>query len=491
MILSLLATVAVLAAIAVIAAALVLAETTLVYVALGLGGLSVLLLLGAIIQGRFGGARADTERTDGLGKASVPVEAATAVGTAPARAWEPEESRRAPAPADQPVRESAVSEQPVSDRNRTVADETEEEAEFEIPRWQTPTVGSWPEPALRDEAPVGADTPADAWPETVENGPEPGATPAEDTSVEETPAPGETSADEDREEGPGEEPAAHGAEETGDASEPDDPGRAFAYRIPAAVTGETGRDHGLTPGEDGPPATVDTARDIEALAERQTAALQDTAPEEAAPEAETTHEYSEPVADAEPVQSVERTEPEPDGSVDEPRETPARDPGDEERPTGDGETAETDPAASADTTADDLVRTSEDVDQGPQDAEEGADEAPEEPERTPEGNRTADGSPADDGAAAGDGDSVLAYAAILDNEGDTASDTDVPDAEASDTEDPDPATRETGEETAPERSRPGRTADGTGEGADDTTGEEPAGEVGEDPRKQPDSSCSG
>ncbi|PWV54557.1 hypothetical protein [Nocardiopsis sp. L17-MgMaSL7] len=159
MILSLLATVAVLAALVVIAAALVLAEPTLVYFALGLGGLSVLLLLGALIQGRFGGSSSDTARTDGLGKSSVPVvAAASAAGAVPGTQWEPEHSGRVPAPAAQPVRESAVTEPSVPTGHEVggpravAAEENEEEAEFEVPRWQTPTMGSWPEPVVEPEA---------------------------------------------------------------------------------------------------------------------------------------------------------------------------------------------------------------------------------------------------------------------------------------------------------------------------------------------------
>src|SRR5699024_3665542 len=73
-ILSILATVAVLAALVVIAAALLLAETVLVYIALGLGVVSVLLLLGVLVQGRVGEDETARERsgTDGLGKSSVP-----------------------------------------------------------------------------------------------------------------------------------------------------------------------------------------------------------------------------------------------------------------------------------------------------------------------------------------------------------------------------------------------------------------------------------
>ncbi|WP_304454238.1 hypothetical protein [Nocardiopsis sp. YSL2] len=112
MILSILATVAVLAAIATIAAALLLAETTLVYFALGLGGISVLLLLAALVQGGIRAARQDRTRTgtDGLGKSSVPAVATTAA-TSPGTHGGPEDSGRAPAPAHEPVRDSVVSEQ--------------------------------------------------------------------------------------------------------------------------------------------------------------------------------------------------------------------------------------------------------------------------------------------------------------------------------------------------------------------------------------------
>ena len=111
MILSILATVAVLAAIATIAAALFLAETTLVYFALGLGGISVLLLLAALIQGAVRAGSRDRKRTgtDGLGKSSVPAVDSTAA-TPPGAHSGPEDSGRAPAPARQPVRDSVVSE---------------------------------------------------------------------------------------------------------------------------------------------------------------------------------------------------------------------------------------------------------------------------------------------------------------------------------------------------------------------------------------------
>ncbi|NYJ33297.1 hypothetical protein [Nocardiopsis aegyptia] len=102
---------AVLAAIATIAAALLLAETTLVYFALGLGGISVLLLLAALIQGGIRAAGQDRTRTgtDGLGKSSVPAVASTAA-TPPGAHYGPEDSGRVPAPAHGPVRDSVVSE---------------------------------------------------------------------------------------------------------------------------------------------------------------------------------------------------------------------------------------------------------------------------------------------------------------------------------------------------------------------------------------------
>ena len=136
MILSILATVAVLAAIAVIAAALVFAETALVYIALGLGALSVLLLLGALLQGRFGADRTDTARTDGLGKSSVPA----APAAVPGPTWESEQPGRVPAPAEEPVRDTPVPEP------RPWGEEPQEEPEFDVPRWETPTKGDWPEP---------------------------------------------------------------------------------------------------------------------------------------------------------------------------------------------------------------------------------------------------------------------------------------------------------------------------------------------------------
>ena len=152
MILSILATVAVLAAIAVIAAALVFAETALVYIALGLGALSVLLLLGALLQGRFGADGRDTARTDGLGKSSVPAVPAAA----PDPTWESERSGRVPAPAEESVRDT-----PVPDA-RPWSEEPQEEPEFDVPRWETPTKGDWPEPVQAAQTPPPQDEPVEA-----------------------------------------------------------------------------------------------------------------------------------------------------------------------------------------------------------------------------------------------------------------------------------------------------------------------------------------
>nr|WP_237683747.1 hypothetical protein [Nocardiopsis sinuspersici] len=153
------------AAIAVIAAALVLAETVLVYVALGLAGISVLLLLGALVQGRSGGDDPDRFGTDGLGKASVHTEPAYAA--AQGTHVEPEHSGRVPAPVSGPVRELPLQERhswpaPASD------DSGHEEPEYDVPRWQTPTANDWPEPdtvavgpAPVEEEPLRRETPAE------------------------------------------------------------------------------------------------------------------------------------------------------------------------------------------------------------------------------------------------------------------------------------------------------------------------------------------
>ncbi|MDT0327234.1 hypothetical protein [Nocardiopsis lambiniae] len=138
MILSVLASVAVLAAIVVIVAALVFAETTLVYIALGLAGVSALLLVGAILaQGRKG-----ADRTDGLGKSSVPT----------ASHVTPEHSERVPAPAPEPVREAPA-------WNTMAEDSGPGEPEYDLPRWQTPTAREWPEPDTTASAPAPAPFP--------------------------------------------------------------------------------------------------------------------------------------------------------------------------------------------------------------------------------------------------------------------------------------------------------------------------------------------
>ncbi|WP_285730133.1 hypothetical protein [Nocardiopsis sp. ATB16-24] len=164
MILSILATVAVLAAIAVITAALLLAETVLVYIALGLAGASVLLLLGAFVQDRFGGG--DPDRTGGLGKASVQVAAFSGV-EAPAGAHvAPEHSGRAPVPVPGPVREASESEPPLWPTSEG-EDSGHEDPEYEVPRWQTPTARDWPEP---DTAETGPTVEGSRWRTPAEDG---------------------------------------------------------------------------------------------------------------------------------------------------------------------------------------------------------------------------------------------------------------------------------------------------------------------------------
>ncbi|MFD3687196.1 hypothetical protein ACFWTE_20565 [Nocardiopsis sp. NPDC058631] len=165
MILSILATVAVLAAIAVIAAALVFAETTLVYIALGLAGASVLLLLGSAIQGRLVESRPGRPGTDGLGKSSVPTGAAMTAATATGTHVETEHSERVPVPARGPVREAPADTPawtaPAAD------DSGHGEPEYDVPRWQTPTAHEWPEP---DTAPQGAAETAARWNSPAEDG---------------------------------------------------------------------------------------------------------------------------------------------------------------------------------------------------------------------------------------------------------------------------------------------------------------------------------
>ncbi len=158
MILSILATVAVLAALVVIAAALLLAETVLVYIALGLGVVSVLLLLGALVQGRVGEDETARERsgTDGLGKSSVPTAVTSSQEAVVSMSREdvgPEHIGRAPASVPEPVRETVAS-------NTSVEEPWSEESEFEVPRWQTPTRSEWPEPAAESTDPLPEPEPA-------------------------------------------------------------------------------------------------------------------------------------------------------------------------------------------------------------------------------------------------------------------------------------------------------------------------------------------
>ena len=190
MILSVLASIAVLAAIAVIAAALVFAETTLVFIALGLAGASALLLVGALIQGR-----ATAARTDGLGKSSVPA----AVHTVP------EYSGRVPAPAPEPVREF---------RDRAEEDSGSGEPEYDLPRWQTPTAGDRPEPH------TVAPDPAPFAPVAVEHG----------SRAEETPEPEDSHPSfHPPEDGPDRTFASPGAQAPVGAAEPEDEGTAPSW----------------------------------------------------------------------------------------------------------------------------------------------------------------------------------------------------------------------------------------------------------------------
>jgi hypothetical protein len=152
-ILSILATVAVLAAIAVIAAALALAETVLVYIALGLAGVSVLLLLGGMVQGRIAESRTGRPGTDGLGKSSVPTGAATPAATAAGPHVVPEYSGRVPVPVHGPVREAPAQDTPVW---AAADDAGHGEPEYDVPRWQTPTAHEWPEPDTAVTAHAGS-----------------------------------------------------------------------------------------------------------------------------------------------------------------------------------------------------------------------------------------------------------------------------------------------------------------------------------------------
>ncbi|MFV2197357.1 hypothetical protein [Nocardiopsis sp. LOL_012] len=161
MILSILAAVAVLAAIAAIAAALLFAEPALVYVALALGAVSSLLLVGALVQAGVRGRDHRGPGTDGLGKASVPVTAAAGAEYA-----QPEYSGRAPAPAHPPVREATVPE--AAQAPPAAEHHSAGEPDFEVPRWEIPTAGAWRRPS-EDEAdplPAAAPAPPEAPPET-------------------------------------------------------------------------------------------------------------------------------------------------------------------------------------------------------------------------------------------------------------------------------------------------------------------------------------
>ncbi|WDZ92583.1 AAA family ATPase [Nocardiopsis sp. HUAS JQ3] len=222
---------AVLTAIAVIVAALVFAETVLVYVALGLAGVSVLLLLGALLQGRSGvGGRPD--RTDGLGKASVPVMAATAASAVPIAHVESENPGRVPAPASEPVREPHVPERPAWPIP-AAEDSGHGEPEYDVPRWQTPTAHDWPEP----------DTAAhDAAPSAPPAGPSPSWASSEQEPQLRAPAPWESGTDtaDTAARAEWDEPSGTAAEDgpdTGDTGErtAEASGAAFTYDIPGRV----------------------------------------------------------------------------------------------------------------------------------------------------------------------------------------------------------------------------------------------------------------
>ncbi|MFC9089739.1 AAA family ATPase [Nocardiopsis dassonvillei] len=229
---------AVLTAIAVIVAALVFAETVLVYVALGLAGVSVLLLLGALLQGRSGGG-GGPDRTDGLGKASVPVMAATAASAVPIAHVESENPGRVPAPASEPVREPHVPERPAWP-SPAAEDAGHGEPEYDVPRWQTPTAHDWPEPdtAAHDAAPSAPHAgPSPSWASPEEEQPlrapvswESGADTADTAARAEWDEPSGTTAAED---GPG----------TGDGTG-ERTAAAFTYDIPGRTP----------PADDGPSA---------------------------------------------------------------------------------------------------------------------------------------------------------------------------------------------------------------------------------------------
>lgn len=254
MILSILATVAVLTAIAVIVAALVFAETVLVYVALGLAGVSVLLLLGALLQERSGGG-GRPDRTDGLGKASVPVMAATAASAVPIAHVESENPGRVPAPASEPVREPHVPERPAWP-TPVAEDAGHGEPEYDVPRWQTPTAHDWPEPdtAVHDAAPSAPHAgPIPSWASSEEERPlrapapwESGTGAADTAARAERDEPSGTTAEDGPDTGDGT------GERTAAAS-----GAAFAYDIP----GRTPPADDSPSAEDRPPFGEDAAEE--------------------------------------------------------------------------------------------------------------------------------------------------------------------------------------------------------------------------------------
>ncbi|WP_235432026.1 AAA family ATPase [Nocardiopsis sp. RV163] len=243
---------AVLTAIAVIVAALVFAETVLVYVALGLAGVSVLLLLGALLQGRSGGG-GRPERTDGLGKASVPVMAATAASAVPIAHVESENPGRVPAPAPEPVRDPRVPERPAWPAP-TAEDSGHGEPEYDVPRWQTPTAHDWAEP----------DTAAhDAAPSAPPAGPSPSWTSSEQEPQLRAPAPWESGTDtaDTAAKAEWDEPSGTAAEDgpdTGDTGERTAAASASAFtydipgRVPPADEGSSAEDRSPSGEEDAP-----------------------------------------------------------------------------------------------------------------------------------------------------------------------------------------------------------------------------------------------
>ncbi|MEV2274891.1 hypothetical protein AB0I72_04845 [Nocardiopsis sp. NPDC049922] len=328
---------AVLAAIAVIAAALLLAETTLVYVALGLGAVSALLLVGAVIQGRFGGGGSNRERsgTDGLGKSSVPA-------TTPAQYERSEEPGRVPAPAYAPVREVSSPVESGHGAGPVTEGAGPQEPESDVPRGETPEFAAWPvqDTAAPDpspgERPTATETsehdaspapevaaPPPIPPETAaEPAPEPPGEedtpapfsyriPAFDRTVEdesptvtlETPAPGETV------------PAAEATPETGDVPDASDvsDGATVAHEEPEPHTA----DGAPAADEDAPvpeTASEDTRADDEAAppsADDDTHATGVTAPEDAQDDASTGDAPTEPPGTARTTDDTGGEEPDP------------------------------------------------------------------------------------------------------------------------------------------------------------------------------------